>query len=766
MAYLRPDPVPISHRLMLGYETDRQPLLERGISLGPGPDLAEFREQLTLRQRHEELAAAEAALAEASALERWRLRRRGSSDRVATDPQLRPVTWAVARRGPRRDLEDAFAHRGTVGHAYVVNSQSVSAAVCGYRPPLERAGGARIASLAAASLETNPRCTRCLVLLYQAALEGETDQGRWPTADLAPAAAQPAATVLYADPLGRESTAVAEAAPEYPTDSEEVAAEGAEAAEEEEAAAPVRVVAIPVGPGEPEEIEPQEEMAEALDIADRQEAAQAEAAAKAHAAEAHEVESEVEAEEVAVEYSAPAASIAEQPFDPLGRAFEEGVEDVLVITAAGARALLTGGVGRGADWAGTVLDLDHEPLLRRVWASTEPLRRDGAEVQRICGPFWARSATLVPVGDSACVVFGADAELQLTDDTLQLAAQAAVGRFQRPAPENVLADERELTLALRRIMEGSDLSFEAALGHVLTTTASVLGCAVAAGSARMGRRLVVRAIDLDDADQLDPGMLLGGGALLAEQERMSIEESLLPHSSPHLPGIVARLRLPLHGENMRGMLVLTHTVRRPRGFTSQDQRLAEAIAPAAVLLLERAGFGEGLRALESHMHGAPATDPLTGLANQAAWEQVVASEAGQLDRAGGSVAVAALRIEGLGRLDERQGPLARDAALRQAAELLRGISRSSDVAARVGEDEFRVLLRNPGTQGARRLVTRIRRAARTAQASSGSSLPPLTISWANAGSRAQLLQASRIVGQRLRTRGKTRPDQARLTSGR
>jgi diguanylate cyclase (GGDEF)-like protein len=294
----------------------------------------------------------------------------------------------------------------------------------------------------------------------------------------------------------------------------------------------------------------------------------------------------------------------------------------------------------------------------------------------------------------------------------------------------------------------------------------MLGCAIAAGAARMGRRLVVRAVDLDDADQLDPGMLLGGGPLLSEQERISIEESLLPHSSPHLPGIVSRLRIPLHGEKIRGMLVLTHTVRRPRGFTTQDQRLAEAIAPAAVLVLERAGFGEGLRALESHMHTAPATDPLTGLANQAAWEQIVSSEAGRLDRAGGSVAVAALRIEGLGRLDERQGPLARDTALRQAAEMLRSISRSSDLAARVGEDEFRVLLRNPGTQGARRLVTRIRRAARSSQVSSGSSLPPLTISWANAGTRAQLLQASRLVGQRLRTRGRVKPEQARLTSGR
>lgn len=785
MAELTPETTPQAPLFALAGDSPRQALLERGIALRAAPDLTGFRQYLAARQRAEEIALAEAAIADGVKVRRGLLGRRKAE--TVPDPQLRPVTWAVARRrnppalradeivGPL-DLEDAHHHRGLVAHAFVVNADSAASAVCGFRPRVAKiAGGAPLAELAAASLETNRRCGQCLVLLYESALTGESETGPWPTADAvdtdepatataeAPAAASDGVQIIEED--AAESAADGGAyvevpiRPEYEAD----AGEAEEAYGAEEAAEVVESYDTADADGATEDYEVEEPEPAVAEAAAEYYSTDHEQQDETETLETYAAEDEDEDEEVAIEtaHIGDDVAVAAQ-VDAFEAVLERGVDDALVVTTAGRSALIVGGVGRGTDWAGSVLDIEQEPVLRRVWGSNQILHREGVEPQRICGPYWARAAVLVPLGESACVIFGSAEPLALTEQELLDAARAAADRFSEPSLANALEDEREISIALNRILDSDDLSFEKSLDHVLSTTASVLGCSMAAGVARMGRRLAMRAIDLDGSDNLDPSLLLGGGPMLTGEQSVSVEDGVAAESG--LPGVVSRLRIPLNGVNVQGLLVVTHTTRRPRGFTSQDHRLAESISRAAVLVLERAGFGEGLEVLESHMRSAPATDPLTGLANLAAWDEALASEADRIARSGGSAAVAAFRIEGLKRIDERQGPLARDAALRQAAELVRSMSRSTDLAARVGDDEFRVLVRDGGNSGARRLAIRIRRAAREAQA--GDAAPPLAISWANAQSRSQLLAAGRLVGQRLRSRMRSASDSPRLGSGR
>jgi diguanylate cyclase (GGDEF)-like protein len=761
VAFQTPDQPQIDSPIVPGFDAPRRSLLEMGITTSEGPDLAELRDYLAARQRAEELAAAEAAAsAETSIAKRGRFRRQAKLAEVP-DPQLRPVTWAVALRSKRRDIEDALVHRGLIAHAYVFNAASDSPAVCGYKPPIRRAmRGGRVARLAPAAIDTNPRCSRCLLLLYGAALAGETDPGRWPASDMPGAhlveevAPEPVAVAAddearesyepYQQPLHLLPLAVAEAVTDY-----EPAADYA--AETDYAQAPDYSAEADV------------DTRVVIPIEDEWEVAEDES--EPGVATGYELEVADEETEEAEDYAPAVAAmgIVDSEQDPLEELVSEGVEDVLVVAIAGRTALIAGGIGRGADWAGTVLSLENEPLLLDALASPHPLRQESHESQRIVGPFWSHSAALVPVSDTGCVVFSSSSTLLVSDEALRWAALGAAVRFEQPPVDAVLDDERELSIAVQRMMEGAQLaSFEAALDHVLNTAAGVLGCSIAAGVARMGRRLAMRSIDLDGADALDPALVLGEGPLLASGEELSIEE--LPIHDHQSPAIIARLRVPLSGPNVSGTLVLTHTHRRPRGFTTQDQRLAQAMAPAAALVLERAGFGEGMQALESHLRSAPSTDTLTGLANRAAWEEALGREAARLGRRGGVAAVAGFRLDGLARIDERQGPVARDAALRAAAELVRSVCRSSDIAARVSDDEFRILLRDPGRQGGRRLATRMRRAVREAQDESGE-MPPVSVSWANAASQRQLLAANRLVAQRLRYRAR-QAEPARLGSGR
>lgn len=795
MAYLLPDRGTQPARLIAAYDAPRRSLLERGVSLRGAPDLAGFRRYLVARQRVEEMSAAEEAISDGVKVKRRGLLRRGRP--AVADPQLRPVTWAVSLRGGRRDLEDAFTHRGQQAHAFALNGPSDALAVCGFQPRTQpAAGGIRLARLAPASLEGNEKCRLCLVLLYEAALSGRVERGSWSPAEAA-ADASDASDADETAPLAVDASADAQVAAEHAA--ETVGSEAAAEQEDEPArredvvGAEPELEALVVGGQATESAGSLQAEIETEGQAEAETEAQAEAEQRAqepaqtsqaedrladvqaapdgpfvipigedwdpdhedlHAAAAN-VQIQVE------ELQGASLSIVDRTADPLAALLEQGVEDVLVVASAGQTALIVGGLGRGADWAGTLLDMEHEPVLRSAWAAGDPLHQDGPEVQRIFGPFWARAAVLVPVGEMVCVVFGSARALEISEQVLSDAARLAAERFQRPSMQNVLADEREISIALKRIMDAPAGSFEAALEHVLATTAGVLGCSIAAGVARMGRLLEMRAIDLDGADHLDPAQLLGSGPLLTGEHGISVEET---HAAgPHRSAVVSRLRLPIHGDNVQGLLVLTHTAHRARGFTTHDHRLAEAMAPAAALVLERAAFGEGMRALEEHVRSAPSTDPLTGLPNEAAWEMALDAEADRLGRHGGSAAVAAFRIDGLRRIDEREGPLARDAALREAAELVRRVSRGTDLTARVSEDEFRVLVRDGGRLGARKLATRIRRAAREAH-SSESALPPLTISFANANSRPQLLAASRLVGQRLRSRA--RVEQPRSGSGR
>ena len=95
------------------------------------------------------------------------------------------------------------------------------------------------------------------------------------------------------------------------------------------------------------------------------------------------------------------------------------------------------------------------------------------------------------------------------------------------------------------------------------------------------------------------------------------------------------------------------------------------------------------RRLESELRRLSARDALTGLFNRAHFEH----ERGRLDR--GSrfpVSVIVVDVDGLKSVNDSTGHAAGDTLIRRTAALLRGAFRDEDVVARVGGDEFVVLL--------------------------------------------------------------------------
>ena len=65
-------------------------------------------------------------------------------------------------------------------------------------------------------------------------------------------------------------------------------------------------------------------------------------------------------------------------------------------------------------------------------------------------------------------------------------------------------------------------------------------------------------------------------------------------------------------------------------------------------------------------------------------------------------------LDGLKAINDREGHAAGDQALKAAAELLRRSARASDRVARVGGDEFLVLLPHTDESGGERFIARVR----------------------------------------------------------
>ena len=107
--------------------------------------------------------------------------------------------------------------------------------------------------------------------------------------------------------------------------------------------------------------------------------------------------------------------------------------------------------------------------------------------------------------------------------------------------------------------------------------------------------------------------------------------------------------------------------------------------------LLRASLAE-LRARLEEMEQASERDPLTGLANRLAFMRALERAVSQANRHGTPGALLYLDIDGLEAINARHGQVAGDAALIHVAKLLQDLVRTTDFAARVGGDEFAMVL--------------------------------------------------------------------------
>ncbi|CAN5918797.1 hypothetical protein BH23ACT10_BH23ACT10_02410 [soil metagenome] len=391
----------------------------------------------------------------------------------------------------------------------------------------------------------------------------------------------------------------------------------------------------------------------------------------------------------------------------------------------GGRMVHLGGGGRGAGWAGIVeIHLESEPLINHAWAMRRPTHHAGAASTQAFGPYWAASTIVVPLPPDQLVVFGSDDQLQLPDEQIvrELATQV-VGQIAAVSPAKRLADELELLHAVRRATATTDAQLDAVAQHIVTAATEALSCEL--GLLWLPEREVLAVADVGPTSSLPPTVTTGSppasedepvdNGLVTMMEQLLDAPQMLPRcqqdNSVHaLPsplgegsGVVAWFAVEL-GAPVRGLLLLCHTVVKPRGFTLLCQQIGNRIAEAAATPLATALAHERLTDELARASDEARRDSLTGVHNRLGWQEAVSEV--RRDRRGGTASVVMLDVDGLKPVNDEHGHRAGDDLLRAISNALLASTRSRDVVARIGGDEFAVLLPETGEDDCRNVVRR------------------------------------------------------------
>jgi diguanylate cyclase (GGDEF)-like protein len=147
---------------------------------------------------------------------------------------------------------------------------------------------------------------------------------------------------------------------------------------------------------------------------------------------------------------------------------------------------------------------------------------------------------------------------------------------------------------------------------------------------------------------------------------------------------------------------LYHSAPGARVMVYYDAVSSVAIATLLVVVLK-----ERLSAVIGQLQLTASTDSLTGLLNRRAFELAFDREVGRAARTGLPVSLVLFDIDWFKQVNDRLGHAAGDRALRRFAALLEREGRVADVLARIGGEEFAVVLFGVGEDGAQVFAERV-----------------------------------------------------------
>ncbi|MGE5273905.1 MAG: diguanylate cyclase domain-containing protein [Verrucomicrobiota bacterium] len=395
-----------------------------------------------------------------------------------------------------------------------------------------------------------------------------------------------------------------------------------------------------------------------------------------------------------------------------GAAASVGASDVFVFRrVTPERFVHVGGLGHGESWAGNVdLVPGEDARAGEAIATGRIVTASADEPVQIFGPYYHRSAVFVPLpsADVLVVLGGIDVRERLDAQTaaaLQRAAEQAAAAVAQISPAKRLADELELLHAVRSLAQSSAVHIDEVMKHVAESAIEALSC-------DLGLIYVAEVDTVEIAERepsgTDPHVFLQAARrLYAEADTLPacVQDSASEPPPAPLDGCdaTAHYVLPI-GQPIIGVLVLVHTKARPRGFTHLCREVGIRLAEAAEPLLRSALKLHGLERQLDLVGRDARIDPLTKLPNRRAWEEALAGVAGE------HAGIVVIDVDQLKTINDERGHHVGDEFLQAVAVTMGSAIRSGDLLARVGGDEFAILLPDADENACRRVARRLNRA--------------------------------------------------------
>jgi diguanylate cyclase (GGDEF)-like protein/putative nucleotidyltransferase with HDIG domain len=330
------------------------------------------------------------------------------------------------------------------------------------------------------------------------------------------------------------------------------------------------------------------------------------------------------------------------------------------------------------------------------------LERRYVELERMA---WGQAISATPAPDS----------LSCAEDLGKLAANLLV-ELNSASPLDPIVSARQETQLMHAL--AADLAHCTQVKEVAPIVHKYLG-----GTLRYDTLVLYRS----RAEMMEPICALGGNASLFAMSAFPVEKGLSGRAAqmrvPILNGDPSRecsfvndsevhwrlqsaLAVPLAGRNgVAGTLTIYHPDRN--AFRKDDVRILEAAGVHVGLAIESA-------MIYQHAEEQAVTDHLTGIPNARSLALHLGAELSRAEREKATIGVLVCDLDGFKQVNDRFGHLQGNQVLQHVARGLREGCRASDYSARMGGDEFVLVLPDFKEELAASYVARLRAVAEQA----------------------------------------------------